>query len=76
MDRTVPPTTQAAATEAPVEDLRLGETVLLAILTLGEAGVRSAGPVGLEVTIRALKLVGLHGEARLLALEAAIAAGI
>jgi hypothetical protein len=58
------------------EDLRLGETVLLAILTLGEAGVRSAGPVGLEVTIRALKLVGLHGEARLLALEAAIAAGI
>jgi hypothetical protein len=58
------------------EDQRLGETVLLAILTLGEAGVRSAGPVGLEAVIRALKLVGLHGEARLLALEAAIAAGI
>ena len=28
MDRTVPPTTQAAAPEAPVEDLRLGDVAM------------------------------------------------
>ena len=58
------------------EDLRLGETVLLAVLTLGGEGAQAASPMALEAVITALRLVGLHTEARSVALEAAIAAGI
>ncbi len=58
------------------EDLRLGETVLLAVLTLGEGGPQAAGPMALEAVVTALRLVGLHAEARSVTLEAAIAAGI
>ena len=58
------------------EDLRLGETVLLAILTLGGDGPQAAGSMALEAVVAALRLVGLHTEARSVALEAAIAAGI
>lgn len=58
------------------EDLRVGETVLLALLVLGEKGAAGAAPLALEAVVAALRTVGLRNEARALALEAAIAAGI
>ena len=55
---------------------RLGETVLLALLALGEAGPGEAHPLVLHAVLRALWRVDLANEARLLAIEAAVANGI
>jgi len=60
-----------AASEA-----RIGETVLLALLSLGEAGPGEAAPIILEAAIIALKQVGLEQEARRLALEASLMKGL
>ena len=55
---------------------RTGETVLLTLL-LARAGDHLSGePIVLSRAIGGLKAVGLDGEARALALEAALAAGI
>ena len=54
---------------------RVGETVLLALLALGEAGPAAAEPTTLNVVITALRSVGLEREARGLAVEAALAHG-
>lgn len=55
---------------------RIGETVVLVLLVLGEAGPAGAGSFALERAIVALGRVGLNDVARSLALEAAIANGI
>ena len=55
---------------------RLGETVLLGLLVLGEAGPAESHPLALNSVLRALREVGLEREARALAIEAAIAKGI
>ena len=57
-------------------DLRVGETVMLALIVLGENGVAGAGAMAVEAAVAALNTVGLRHEARALALEAALAAGI
>jgi hypothetical protein len=57
------------------EQLRLGETVLAALVTLGENGA-GADPISLYRAVAALKLIGLEREARSLAVEAALLAGI
>ncbi len=54
---------------------RGGETVLLALLALGEAGPARADPLVLAAVLPALSAVGLEREARALAIEAAIARG-
>ena len=54
---------------------RLGETVLLGLLALGDVGPSSAAPSTLRTVIRALNGVGLAAEARALALEAALGRG-
>lgn len=54
---------------------RLGETVLLALLAVGEAGPGRADPITLRAVLAALGQVGLESEARALALEAAIEGG-
>ncbi|MDP6952502.1 MAG: hypothetical protein QGF53_07040, partial [Alphaproteobacteria bacterium] len=51
---------------------RRGETVLLTILALGDAGPADADSLTLATTIRALRAVGLGDEAEALALEALI----
>jgi hypothetical protein len=55
---------------------RIGETVLLALYALGEAGPGGANPIMLSRSISALRMIGLDAEARALAIEAAIAAGV
>jgi hypothetical protein len=58
------------------ESHRLGETVLLAALSLGDLPLDQASPMLLHGIITNLRLVGLDMEARALALEAALAAGL
>ena len=55
---------------------RIGETVLLALLSLGEGGPGEAAPITLEAVITALKLVGLEQEARRLGVEASLMKGL
>jgi hypothetical protein len=55
---------------------RLGETVLLALLALGEAGPAGSDPLVLHEVLAALTRVDLVAEARMLAIEAAVANGI
>jgi hypothetical protein len=55
---------------------RRGETVLLALLNLGEAGPGGANPIVLSRVLASLRGVDLTPEARALAFEAVVAAGI
>jgi hypothetical protein len=55
---------------------KLGETVLLALLALGEDGPGGAHPLVLEEVLAALMRVNLTHEARMLAIEAAVANGV
>lgn len=55
---------------------RVGETVILALLALGESGLAETPPATLARVLGALGAVGLKAEARALALEAAVAAGL
>ena len=58
------------------ENGRIGETVLLALLTLGEAGPAEADPIVLGRVLSSLRRAGLETDARAIALEAAVAAGL
>ena len=55
---------------------RVGETVLLSLLALGEVGPPGANPVTLHGVMRALRRIGLTAPARRIALEAALARGL
>ena len=52
---------------------RVGETILYALLVLGETGPADANPVTLGAVIGALRQIGLEGDARAIALEAMLA---
>ena len=54
---------------------RIGETVLLALVTAGEGGKLTAQPARLSRAIEALRAAGLEGDARALAIEATLTAG-
>lgn len=62
--------------ESAAKARQIGETVILALLSLGEGNLAEASPATLAHVLRALGAVGLKAEARALALEAAIAAGL
>jgi len=55
---------------------RTGETVLAAIMVASPSGTLSSDPVAIFTAVSALKQVGLPGDARRLAVEAAFAAGL
>ena len=55
---------------------RLGETVLLALVALGEAGPGGVDPLVLHEVLAALVRAGLEDEARRLAIEAVLAGGV
>lgn len=55
---------------------RVGETVALAIILLGEAGTERPNHYAVVEVVKALHVVGLGEIARQLALEAAVAAGL
>jgi hypothetical protein len=58
------------------DDLRLGETVMLSLVSLGDEGFTQADPSTLYRVVAALRLIGLDADARALAEEAAIANGV
>lgn len=58
------------------EDLRLAETVLLSLVSIGAGGPGALEPTSLYRVIAALRLVGFDDEARALAVEAALANGV
>ena len=60
----------------PTASSRIGEIVMLSLITLGEGGPSQAEPIVLKKVMDSLKVVGLEQEARALALEAAVAAGL
>jgi hypothetical protein len=55
---------------------RIGETVLAAIMVASPAGTLSTDPVALFTAVSGLRQVGLTADARRLAVEAALAAGL
>jgi hypothetical protein len=55
---------------------RVAETVLLSLLALGEAGPGGADPLLLRQVITSLRAAGFDKEARAMAVEAALAAGL
>jgi hypothetical protein len=55
---------------------RIGETVLLALYALGADGPGAVNPIMLSRAIGSLRQIGLDAEARAIAIEAAIAAGV
>lgn len=55
---------------------RLAETVLLALVALGDVGSEGADPATLFNVVQALRRVGLTTEARKIALEAVVARGL
>ena len=55
---------------------RLGETVLLSLIALDEAGTAASSPIVLSHVISSLFLVGLEDEARRFAVEAAVIQGL
>ena len=64
------------ALDAAAREKRVGETVTLALIVLGSKGTAGAGLQAVTTAVSALHTVGLTKEARALALEAAIAAGL
>ncbi len=61
---------------APMTRIRVAETVMLALLALGEAGPAGADPLLLRQVLVGLRAAGFEGEARSMAVEAALAAGL
>jgi len=55
---------------------RVGETVLLSLVSLGDGGPARAEPVVLHHVLTSLRALGLDREARAMALEAVVAAGL
>jgi hypothetical protein len=55
---------------------RVGETVLLSLLMLGQGGPGQASPIVLGRVVESLSSVGLEAPARAIAVEALVAAGL
>ncbi|SEH52113.1 antifreeze protein [Magnetospirillum fulvum] len=72
----VPRPALRAMARAAAEDVRIGETVLLTLVGLGEAGLDRADPEMLNRAVTHLRMIGLEREARALAVEAALANGL
>jgi hypothetical protein len=60
------------ALRAAADAGRIGETVVLALIALGEAGPVQTTPIALDAVLRALRGVGLNGDAQALAFEAVL----
>ena len=67
---------EAAAIGQAAQAGRRGETVLLALVSLGGQGLANADSAALAQSLGGLDAVGLRDEARRIGLEAAILAGL
>ncbi len=74
--RPMPAAARVYALREAGEAGRVGEVVLLALVTLGESGLGACHPMLLGTALAALSQVGLEAEARRLAVEAALVNGI
>ncbi len=74
--RIAPDTALWHALQRASEAGRIGETVLLALLALGENGVGAVSPLTVRTVMIALRRVGLDVAARTLAIEAAMASDL
>lgn len=74
--RAAPPAALIYALKEAGEAGRVGETVMLTLLVLGETGLRGVHPISLGAAITALVEAGLEPQARRLAIEAAVVNGI
>ena len=73
--------TDANASDAPADGVpgpprRVAETVLLSLLALGEGGPVGADPLLIRQVLISLRAAGFEKEARAMAVEAALAAGL
>jgi hypothetical protein len=59
-----------------VDGAKRAEVVLVSLLMLGESGPTQINPIVLRQVVMSLNLVGLSSEARSLAIEAAVVAGL
>ncbi|HEY9164266.1 MAG TPA: hypothetical protein VIN57_06615 [Magnetovibrio sp.] len=55
---------------------RIGETVMLSLVVLSDGGLAGSDPAVVHRVLKALRNIGLNDEARALALEAVVAAGL
>lgn len=62
--------------EAASSRANVGETVLLALVIMGDGGPARAEPIVLHRLLKGLRTVGLEAEAREMALEAVVSAGL
>lgn len=62
--------------DGAAERQRLGETILVSLVILGEGGPARASPMILERILKAMDQAGLKDEARAMALEAVVAVGL
>ncbi|MEE8505132.1 MAG: antifreeze protein, partial [Kiloniellales bacterium] len=74
--RSLPNAALLYALEEASESQRIGETVLLALVVLGEDGPGKSHTIALSAVLSALGRIGLEQEARNLAIEAALANGV
>jgi len=65
-----------ATPPAPKTRSRVAETVMLALMALGEGGPAGADPLLLRQILVSLRAAGFEAEARSMAVEAALAAGL
>lgn len=70
------PVTEDSGSAQPRVRRRVAETVLLSLLALGEAGPAGADPLLLHQVLISLRHAGFEKEARAMAVEAALAAGL
>lgn len=75
-DGVVPPTPAWHAVTDATDALRIGETVLLSLLILGDSAPGRVSDAGLYRAVESLRLVGLEEAARRIAVEGAVAAGL
>ena len=71
----LPPLSLMRRLDAVSRSARVGETVMLAMNLLGNAGVSAAPAEVMDPVLRGLWQIGLEKDARALAIEAMIAAG-
>lgn len=75
-DGAAPPANYWLPMQAAAAAGRVAETALLALLVLGDVPLAAHSPVTLHGVISALNAIGLEADARAMAVEAAIAAGL
>jgi hypothetical protein len=76
VSRPLPNAALLYALEEASESQRIGETVLLSLVVLGERGPAESHTLALSAVLTALGRIGLEQEARNLAIEAALANGV